>query len=306
MKKINNKKVEMILVSAIRVDENQPRKYFEEGAMGQLKKSIEKEGLITPLELEDQNDGAYIVSDGERRFKVLTEKQYGLEYDEIPAIIVPKKSPIERKIHQFHIQEQHKGWTATEKAVAVMELREALGATTDDIAQLLSIPLRTIQNYASFAEIIDKKSFQRYNVGINMAASINGVKNAVKKAYATADIEFDRNIAKAIENAIYTRIGSEEIRSAFDLSKIKDSAVAAPKLFHTFLENNDLSIETLFTRSKAKGAMYLRKIHNGAGWLALEIDKFSDDNSVKVDEKTVHVVKKLKSKVDKFLNTHEI
>jgi len=76
-------KIEMLKISEISPDNNQPRRYFDKQQLEELKGSISVNGIITPILYRVDGDKKVIVS-GERRYKAASE--LGLE--ELPAQLV--------------------------------------------------------------------------------------------------------------------------------------------------------------------------------------------------------------------------
>ena len=76
-------KIEMLKISEISPDNNQPRRYFDKQQLEELKGSISVNGIITPILYRVDGDKKVIVS-GERRYKAASE--IGLE--ELPAQLV--------------------------------------------------------------------------------------------------------------------------------------------------------------------------------------------------------------------------
>lgn len=76
-------KIEMLKISEISPDNNQPRRYFDKQQLEELKGSISVNGIITPILYRVDGDKKIIVS-GERRYKAASE--LGLE--ELPAQLV--------------------------------------------------------------------------------------------------------------------------------------------------------------------------------------------------------------------------
>ena len=76
-------KIEMLKISEILPDSNQPRRYFDKQQLEELKGSISANGIITPILYRVDGDKKVIVS-GERRYKAASE--LGLE--ELPAQLV--------------------------------------------------------------------------------------------------------------------------------------------------------------------------------------------------------------------------
>ncbi len=66
---INVSDVQSIDIDLISPNPHQPRKNFDEAALNELAASIEEFGLIQPVVLYKQNEGAYILIAGERRLR---------------------------------------------------------------------------------------------------------------------------------------------------------------------------------------------------------------------------------------------
>lgn len=290
-----------ISISKIYADENQPRKYFDEARMGTLKASIKARGIRNPLVLEIQNDGRYMIVDGERRWR--TAKALGLK--EVPALLEPAQNEIQRLIEQFHVQEQHEGWTSVEKAIAVTKLSESLNSPIEEIGKLLAIPESQLRTYLSFGKIIDKNNFERSRISMRHAAKINGLRSTIKRIYATNQIDFDKDLGKKIENAIYTRVSNgEEINTNF-FTRISDSVRQKPEILTEFIEDDSLTVDKMFQKSKARGALIIRRIRNNTNWLESDLDSFMKDPSVKIEKETIQALKRCLEKTQIFINRFE-
>lgn len=290
-----------IKIGSIIPDENQPRKYFDESKMATLRASIKAHGIKNPLTLEIQKNGTYLIIDGERRFRAA--KQLGLK--EIPALLQPVTNDVQRLIEQFHIQEQHEGWSTTEKAVAVVKLCDAMNTTIEEVGRLLAIPETQLRSYIAFGHLVDKKNFQKNRISMRYAGSINNLNAYIKKISTENHLEFDRNTAKSIENAIYDRVGNgEELNMQF-FNKFRDAIKQNPKYIKEFIENDSLTVDKMFFQSKANGAMYLRKIGSNASWLVHSIENFMKDKSSKVDISTLNHVKRALKKSGEFVKAFE-
>src|SRR4051812_45108449 len=119
---------QIVPLSKIQPDPEQPRRNFPVEDMATLISSIKKHGIQSPLHVEAVGDG-FMLEDGERRFRAAKE----LKLKEVPVIVQEAKSATERMIIQFHLQEQHKAWTATEKATAVHRLSETMGTSVREM-----------------------------------------------------------------------------------------------------------------------------------------------------------------------------
>lgn len=263
-----SKAIIQVPMSQIAPDADQPRRNFDPTRLGDLKRSIEKHGIINPIVLEKSGSG-YIVVDGERRYRAAKE----LKLKDVPALIVNAQEPTERLIQQFHIQEQHEGWTAIEKASAVAKLSHSLKVSMTEIGKILSIPVRTINTYMAFAQLFERREFEKSEISINFAERIVGLRRYTKSLVEKAGEQFSKDDEISLERTIISRIKSGEIRKATDLNKIRDAVKADPKSIKKFLKNERMSIQKLFIDADAAVAYYYRNIAYSAKAIALYTEK---------------------------------
>lgn len=254
-------------LSAIEADENQPRKNFDPERLAELMRSIQEHGIMSPLIVEKKPNGKYLLIDGERRYRASKE----LKLKEVPAVPVEAQSDTERLIQQFHIQEQHEGWSSIEKASAMALLAERLNVNTKELAQMLGIPNRTAETYTAFASLLERKAFQKHETPLVYATRIQGLKKRVKNAFEKHQEEFTREDEHALELAIITRIKSGDIRIPNDVAKIGDAAAVNPSSIRAFLKNSKMSTQKLFLESEAKVALHFRRIVYSANGLISNI-----------------------------------
>ena len=85
-------------LSDIYPNPDQPRKLFDEGALNDLASSIREHGVISPIVVNADPDGRYMIIAGERRYRAA--KMAGLE--SIPAVV---KDYTEREIREISLIE---------------------------------------------------------------------------------------------------------------------------------------------------------------------------------------------------------
>lgn len=123
-------------------DPGQPRKYFDEQALSELKASIEKHGVLQPVLVRQGADGGLLLVSGERRYQA--SKQAGLQT--IPAVFTDGE-PTEISIVENLLREN---LTAIEEAEAIERLRlehnytladlgAALGKAESTMSEILSL-----------------------------------------------------------------------------------------------------------------------------------------------------------------------
>jgi ParB/RepB/Spo0J family partition protein len=126
-----NMNVTHLPVASIHFDPNQPRKEFD--GIPELARSIAEEGLIQPIEVTKEQDGSYMVVDGERRLRAFIF----LKEKEIPCI-VKEEQLTDRFLRQLVTDFHKRKLTIIEQADAIQRLLEA-GHTAEEIQQLLAI-----------------------------------------------------------------------------------------------------------------------------------------------------------------------
>lgn len=136
-------KILKIPLESIVADAEQPRKHFDAARLKDLMESIKKHGIMNPVVVERRKDGTFLLIDGERRYRASKE----IKLKHIPAIVLDELPPTDRLIKQFHIQEQHEGWTGVEKALAMNKLSKAMGMDMRALGALLGVPSRTLNTY---------------------------------------------------------------------------------------------------------------------------------------------------------------
>lgn len=249
--------VRNIPLNLIVPDENQPRKDFDAGRLDDLQKSIVAHGILTPLVVEEHPGGKYLLVDGERRYRAAKE----LKLKEVPALIQKPKSGVDRLVQQFHIQEQHQGWSSTEKAAAVIELAKALNLSVTATSELLAIPQRTIGRYLAFGQLMSRGEFQKQEIPLDFASPIVNLRAFVKKQYIDVlNEEFDKGQERELEHAIIRRVKNGEIRRRTDIVKLHDSIKANPKIVEKFIKDEKVSLTKLFIESKARVAFNYRNV----------------------------------------------
>lgn len=257
------KKIEMIRASSIIADQNQPRKNFNPQRLAELIASIKKHGIINPL-LVEKFGGKYLLIDGERRFRAAQELKLG----EVPAVIESSSSETDRLIKQFHIQEQHEGWTSVEKAVAVGRLSKSLNIRALEVCNLLNLPKRTIESYLSFYRLIAQKKFERNEIPIDFANNIVGLTNTVKRIHLRIlEEEFTPAEQEKLENAIIEHIKRGNITQREDFVRLKASFATDPRKIGEFSRNLTKTPHKLYRETNAKAADLARKVSNYLGYM---------------------------------------
>lgn len=129
-------------IADVQPDPDQPRKYFDEQALVELKASIEKHGVLQPVLVRQGADGGLLLVSGERRYQA--SKLAGLQT--IPAVLTDGE-PTEISIVENLLREN---LTAIEEAEAIdrlktqhnyllSDLSAALGKSDSTLSEILSL-----------------------------------------------------------------------------------------------------------------------------------------------------------------------
>ena len=120
---------------------NQPRKSFDENAMNDLTNSIREHGIISPIVVNRQPDGRYMIIAGERRYRAAILA--GLK--EVPVII---REYTEREIQEISLIEnlQREDLNPIEAAYGIKRLMEEFSLTQEQLAERLGKSRPAIAN----------------------------------------------------------------------------------------------------------------------------------------------------------------
>lgn len=271
-------KFEIVKLDRVQVDENQPRKHFDAAKLNQLMRSIEKEGIISPLIVERVGD-KFLLIDGERRYRAAKE----INLKEVPVIIETLSSKSERLARQFTVQEQHEGWSPSEKANALINLSEEVGLSLYETCKLLNVAPGDIHRYVAFSQLIDREGFLRSQVPVDYAVAMQSLRNGAKKVYEIElKKEFTRNEEKKLEHRVIKSIMDGHVTKRTDLTKLKDAFVKNPKLIETYMESSKETPTSLYLKAEAQGATALRNLTIQSNYISNWAKRFLEHRDVKI------------------------
>ena len=127
----DNDKIVEIALEEIKKNPYQPRTYFNEEKLNELKESIEKNGLLQPIIVKKAVKGYYIIA-GERRYRAFEL----LDRKEIPAII---KEMTDEEMMVFAVLEnlQREDLSALEESESYKNLMYKMSLTQEELAKKL-------------------------------------------------------------------------------------------------------------------------------------------------------------------------
>ena len=151
--KLLNLKIDKIVTN-----NNQPRKYFDNGKMSELKDSIKNSGLLQPITVRKISNGKYEIVAGERRYRACRE----LGMESIPVI---EMNVGDARGYELSILEniQRENLNPIEEAESYLMLMEVYGYTQEKLSEKLgktrssvSNKMRSLKLPASVKEMVKK------------------------------------------------------------------------------------------------------------------------------------------------------
>ena len=128
-------------VEAIRPNPYQPRKDFDETALGELAASIEQLGIIQPLTVRALGDGRYELISGERRLRA--SRRAGLK--KVPAYV--READTEAMLEMAIVENvQREDLNPVEVAIGYQRLMEEVGLTQEQVADKVGKSRPSIAN----------------------------------------------------------------------------------------------------------------------------------------------------------------
>jgi ParB/RepB/Spo0J family partition protein len=138
--------LKQIKVDDIERNIRNPRQTFDPLKIDQLAESMQKMGLQVPITVyENPKRGRlpYVLLDGERRFRAAKM----INWDKIPALVVPPPSGRENAIRMFNIHMLREDWEEIETAWALEQIIDETGINTDrELQQITGLSIDRIRN----------------------------------------------------------------------------------------------------------------------------------------------------------------
>jgi ParB family chromosome partitioning protein len=134
-------RIEKIPVGQLESNPYQPRKHFDETALGELAASIKRYGIVQPLVVTTVKDGIYTLIAGERRWRAAILA--GIKT--VPCIIRSAKELEQLELALIE-NVQRVDLSPLEQALSIERLHEQFSFSYDSIAQRLGKATSTIHN----------------------------------------------------------------------------------------------------------------------------------------------------------------
>lgn len=224
-------KLQNINLDKIITNPNQPRKYFSEEKMEELKESIKNNGLIQPIivrKVENTMQNKYEIIAGERRYRACKF----LGFESVQCIIIQAG---DSKSYEFSVLEniQRENLNPIEEAESYVMLMEVYGYTQENMAQKLGKTRSAISNKIRLLKLPEAiKSYVRTGeLSYGHARTLLGlkdnfeiekiVKKIIEKSYTVRDVEkIVKKYNEFQDNEVKT---FKEKNKSFDIEKYDDS-----------------------------------------------------------------------------------
>jgi ParB family chromosome partitioning protein len=194
----NSEKVQEIDIKLIKTNPSQPRKFFDEKALNELKNSIVNYGLMQPIILKPVMNGYQIIA-GERRFRAAQLANQKT----IPSIVRDYNSRVHTELAIIENIQREK-LSAIEEAVALRKLIENYGYTHAELSQKIGKSRSYITNMIGLLNLPLDVSEMVLNRSISMghARALSKVKDEVKVRKLADQIIKDKISVRALESLI--------------------------------------------------------------------------------------------------------
>jgi ParB family chromosome partitioning protein len=131
-----------IPVDKISPNPENPRLIFNQEKLDTLAESIFEVGILVPLIVFQEDDGRYILLDGERRWQCAKR----LNLKDVPANIIAKPSKIENILRMFNIHNVREDWELMPTALKLGQVIEELKLTNERrLSEITSLTIGTIR-----------------------------------------------------------------------------------------------------------------------------------------------------------------
>ena len=234
--KLLNLKIDKIVTNS-----NQPRKYFDNGKMSELKDSIKNSGLLQPITVRKISNGKYEIVAGERRYRACRE----LGMESIPVI---EMNVGDARGYELSVLEniQRENLNPIEEAESYLMLMEVYGYTQEKLSEKLgktrssvSNKMRILKLPASVKEMVKKGEISYGHARTLLSLSDEkkieeAAKEIINKRYSVRETE------RRVKFLINKGNSSDALSGSLD-SRGKESENKSQNKNLTDKENNDFS-----------------------------------------------------------------
>ncbi|WP_010168182.1 ParB/RepB/Spo0J family partition protein [Candidatus Epulonipiscium viviparus] len=229
----------IVSITDIILNKNQPRKLFNEQEIEELKNSIIRHGLLTPILVQKVDDKYQIIA-GERRYRAVK----AADLKEILVRVIPPKT--EEEILEISLIEniQRQDLNAVEIGEALYILTKKYKLTHEKVAEALSINRVSVTNFIRLNELPEeiKESIREKKINFGAAKAILRVESDADKIDVTR---------KAIANKWSVR-DIEEYVKKLKTPKVKTEKKVMDVFYKNIEDKLRVTFNTKVTLTKLK------------------------------------------------------
>ena len=201
--------IQMIPVTQIVPNRNQPRKTFVEEELRDLVASVKQHGILQPVLVRRKSESSYELIAGERRFRAATLAQ-------LPAVpaVIRKSSDEESTILSLIENIQRSDLNPVEEAKAYRQLIEELGMTQEAVAQRVGRDRASVANICRLLSLPVEVQGMVISGQLTLghAKVILGIKNSRDRLTLAKRIVREQLSVRQVEQLIKRRSGKAKPR----------------------------------------------------------------------------------------------
>lgn len=178
----NEKKTEMMRISNIEPNPEQPRTNFDEDKLVALSKNIEQYGVISPIIVrKNEKNRFYTIIAGERRWRAA--KMAGLK--EVPVVVKDYDEKIASEVALIE-NLQREDLNPLEEAVAINELMKKFDMTQEEISEKVGKSRSAVANSLRLISLCDnvKKLIEQQEISAGHARALVGLTSEQQETIA--------------------------------------------------------------------------------------------------------------------------
>jgi len=200
-----------IALDNIEPNPNQPRREFDEAALGELAASIREIGIIQPVTLRQVDGGKYQIIAGERRWRA--SQMAGLRT--IPAYV---RTVQDENVMEMALVEniQREDLNAIEIALAYEHLAETSGMTQERISERVGKSRTAVTNYMRLLKLPAQVQMALKNKEIDMghARALLSLDSPSLQIKLFKDIQKNGYSVRKVEETVHKLKNGEEVQLA--------------------------------------------------------------------------------------------
>ena len=200
-----------IPLSQIEPNPNQPRREFDEAALGELAQSIGEIGIVVPLTLRQVGDQRFQIVAGERRWRA--SQIAGLT--SVPAYIRTIK---DEEVMEMALVEniQREDLNAIEIALAYQHLLETGDRTQDRVAERVGKSRTAITNYLRLLKLPAQvqMALQKKEIDMGHARALLALKSPAQQIALFREIQKNAYSVRKVEEMVRQLTNGDDLQTA--------------------------------------------------------------------------------------------